>query len=145
MRYARTVREATLVPRELDEAIARAPGEGGEPGPAYLDFPTDTLRATLPPMFWRDEHMRREAARRAACRRPSGSRRRSTCCGRRSARSSSPAAAHAGAGAALTRLLDALPAAYLDTGESRGLVPDEHPSVVTAMRGAAMTRGGPRA
>ena len=31
-----------------------------------------------------------------------------------------------------------LGAVYLDTGESRGLVPDEHPSVVAAMRGAVM-------
>jgi acetolactate synthase-1/2/3 large subunit len=28
---------------------------------------------------------------------------------------------------------------YLDTQESRGLVPGDHPSVVAAMRGAAMT------
>src|ERR1700740_3388204 len=32
-RYARTVREAALVPAELDEAISCAFGEGGEPGP----------------------------------------------------------------------------------------------------------------
>ena len=37
-RYARTVREASLIPQELDEAIARAFGQGGEPGPVYLDF-----------------------------------------------------------------------------------------------------------
>src|ERR1700675_4925510 len=30
-RYARTVREASLAPAELDEAISRALGEGGEP------------------------------------------------------------------------------------------------------------------
>jgi acetolactate synthase I/II/III large subunit len=44
-RYARTVREPALVLQELDEAVARAAGQGGEPGPVYLDFPTDTLRA----------------------------------------------------------------------------------------------------
>ncbi len=37
------------------------------------------------------------------------------------------------------RLLDASGAVYLDTQESRGLVPAEHPSVVGAMRGAAMS------
>ena len=42
-RYARTVREPSLVLQELDEAISRAFGEGGEPGPSYIDFPTDTL------------------------------------------------------------------------------------------------------
>ena len=48
-RYARTVREPSLALAELDEAVARAFGEGGEPGPAYIDFPTDTLRAARPP------------------------------------------------------------------------------------------------
>src|SRR5207244_448090 len=43
-----------------------------------------------------------------------------------------------GAGPELRRLLDKLGAVYLDTGESRGLVPDEHPSVVAAMRGSVM-------
>ena len=36
------------------------------------------------------------------------------------------------------RLLDASGAVYLDTQESRGLVPADHPSVVGAMRGAVM-------
>jgi acetolactate synthase-1/2/3 large subunit len=43
-----------------------------------------------------------------------------------------------GAGPELVALLDRLGAAYLDTGESRGLVPDSHPSAVGAMRGAVM-------
>src|SRR6476620_3045782 len=47
-RYARTVREPALIPQELDEAIARAFGQGGEPGPVYLDFTVDTLRAGVP-------------------------------------------------------------------------------------------------
>ena len=37
------------------------------------------------------------------------------------------------------RLLDALGAVYLDTQESRGLVPSDHPATVGAMRAAAMT------
>src|SRR6478672_5683587 len=47
-RYARTVREPSLVLQELDEAVSRAFGQGGEPGPVYLDFPTDTLRSEVP-------------------------------------------------------------------------------------------------
>jgi acetolactate synthase-1/2/3 large subunit len=43
-----------------------------------------------------------------------------------------------GAGPELVALLDRLGAVYLDTGESRGLVPDTHPAVVGAMRGAVM-------
>jgi acetolactate synthase-1/2/3 large subunit len=42
------------------------------------------------------------------------------------------------AGPEVVRLLDASGAVYLDTQESRGLVPAEHPSVVGAMRGVAM-------
>src|SRR5262249_53772580 len=43
------------------------------------------------------------------------------------------------AGAELVRLLDASGALYLDTQESRGLVPSDHPAVIGAMRAAAMT------
>jgi acetolactate synthase-1/2/3 large subunit len=42
------------------------------------------------------------------------------------------------AGAALVALLDRTGAAYLDTQESRGLVPAEHAAVVGAVRGRAM-------
>ena len=47
-RYARTVSDPGLVLQELDEAIARALGEGGEAGPSFIDFPTDTLRTDVP-------------------------------------------------------------------------------------------------
>jgi acetolactate synthase-1/2/3 large subunit len=139
VRHARTVREPTLVPQELDEAIARALGHGGEPGPAYLDFPTDTLRATLPPMFWRDEHMAAkprppllpapDAVAHAAdllC----SAHRPLVITGRGARR----------AGAALRRLLDALPIACLDTSESRGLLAETHPAFVGATRAAAMAQ-----
>jgi acetolactate synthase-1/2/3 large subunit len=136
-RYARTVREPTLVPQELDCAITRCEGFGGEPGPAYVDFPIDVLRSELAPMFWRGEHMAAKA-RQALLPHPEAVARAAALL----------AAAHrplviAGRGArragpALVRLLDALPAAYLDTGESRGLVPEGHASFVGAMRAAAM-------
>ena len=57
-RYARTVREPSLAPAELDEAISRAFGEGGEPGPSYIDFPVDTLRGIVPKALQLDEHFR---------------------------------------------------------------------------------------
>jgi acetolactate synthase I/II/III large subunit len=44
-----------------------------------------------------------------------------------------------GAGAPLKALLEKLGAVYLDTGESRGLVPEDHPSVAAAMRGSVMS------
>ena len=55
-RYSRTVREASLALAEIDEAISRALGEGGEPGPAYIDFPTDTMRALVPEPLQLEEH-----------------------------------------------------------------------------------------
>ncbi|HZW76034.1 MAG TPA: thiamine pyrophosphate-binding protein, partial [Caldimonas sp.] len=136
-RYARTVREPSLALQELDEAVSRAFGEGGEPGPAYLDFPTDTLRADVPPALQRDEQLRPKsrasmlpdpAALRAAVDLLASARRPLVISGR-GAR---------GAGRALLRFLEWLGAPYLDTGESRGLVPDDHPSIVAAMRGTVM-------
>ncbi len=136
-RYARTVREPTLALAELDEAIARAFGEGGEPGPSYIDFPVDTLRSPVPHALQLDEHMRpkpRQAplpdpAQVAAAVELLWSARRVLVISGRGAR---------GAGPELLALLDRLGAVYLDTGESRGLVPDSHPSAVGAMRGAVM-------
>ena len=43
--------------QELDEAISRAFGEGGEPGPSYIDFPTDTLRGIVPKALQLEEHL----------------------------------------------------------------------------------------
>ena len=47
-RYCRTARVAEQVIRELDEAIARAFGDLGEPGPSYIEVPTDVLRTRVP-------------------------------------------------------------------------------------------------
>ena len=55
-RYARTVREPSLVLQELDQAVSRALGQGGDPGPVYLDFPVDTLRAEVPQAVQLPEH-----------------------------------------------------------------------------------------
>ncbi len=136
-RYARTVREPSLVPAELAEAIARAHGDAGEPGPAYLDFPTDTLRAPIPRPLLLAEYFEPRVAAESLPDPDAVSRavdllwsaRRVLVISGRGAR---------GAGGPLIALLDALGAVYLDTGESRGLVPDTHPSVVAAMRGAVM-------
>ena len=136
-RYARTVREPDLVLQELDEAVSRAFGQGGEPGPVYLDFPVDTLRAEVPRAVQLAEHFAPKPRARilpdtAAVGRAVDllwSARRPLVISGRGAR---------GAGTPLALLLDRLGALYLDTGESRGLVPDEHPSVVGAMRGSVM-------
>ena len=136
-RYARTVRHPDLVPQELAEAAARALGEGGEPGPVYLDFPVDTLRADVAPAVQLPEIFQPPIAPplppspqavQAAIERLWSAKRPLFISGR--------GARHAGA--ALSALLTRLGAAYLDTGESRGLVNDDHPSVVAAMRGTVM-------
>ncbi len=136
-RYARTVRESSLALQELDEAISRAFGEGGDPGPSFIDFPTDTLRAEVPKALQLDEHIN---AKPRSTARPDPdavakavdilwSARRVLVISGRGAK---------GASSELVQFLDRLGAVYLDTGESRSLVPDAHPSVVSAMRGAVM-------
>ena len=137
-RYARTVREPALVLQELDEAVARAMGQGGDPGPVYLDFPTDTLRATVPRAVQLDEHFRAKlkvpllpnADDVAAAVELLWSARRPLVISGRGAR---------GANTELEKFLTKLGAVYLDTGESRGLLSDDHPAVVAAMRGTVMT------
>src|SRR5215831_18289477 len=57
-RAARTARVAEQVVRELDEAVARATGDAGEPGPSYLEIPTDVLRIDVAPNLVLDDWMR---------------------------------------------------------------------------------------
>ncbi|WP_349368906.1 thiamine pyrophosphate-binding protein [Salinarimonas sp.] len=136
-RLARTARVPDQVLRELDEALARAMGDMGEPGPVYLEIPTDVLRTSVPDGLVLDDWMRPKPTR-VLPPDPQGvaeaaealfSARRPVVISGRGA---------AGAGEALVRLLDASGALYLDTQESRGLVPADHPAVVGAMRGAVM-------
>src|SRR6266436_2422449 len=56
-RTARTARVAEQVVRELDEAVARASGDMGEPGPVYIEIPTDVLRTSVPAQLVLDEWM----------------------------------------------------------------------------------------
>jgi acetolactate synthase-1/2/3 large subunit len=137
-RASRTLRVADQVVRELDEAVARALGDGGEPGPVYVEIPTDVLRTHVPPQLVLDEWMAGEPVRRmhpdpAAIAQAVDvlwSAKRPLVITGRGARNAS---------VQLVRLLDATGALYLDTQESRGLVPVDHPSSVAAMRAAAMT------
>lgn len=137
-RYARTVRDPAHVLPEMFEAIARARGEGGgEPGPVYLDFPVDTLRAEVPEAVALAEYfdvpsqapIPPDPARVAAAAQAIFSAKRPLVISGRGAR---------GYGADVAAFLDATGALYLETGETRGLVPDSHPSVVSAVRGAVM-------
>ena len=137
-RQARTLRVADQVIRELDEAVARAMGDLGEPGPVYVEIPTDVLRARVPPALVLDEWMRPKPPRVlppdpaaiAAAVDVLWSAKRPLVVSGRGARAAS---------AELVRFLDASGAVYLDTQESRGLVPVDHPAMVGAVRAAAMT------
>lgn len=137
-RQARTLRVPDQVIREFDEAVARAFGDLGEPGPVYLEVPTDVLRTVVPAQLVLDDWMRAKPARIiepstdaiAAAVYALWSAKRPLVITGRGAR---------GAGSELVRLLDACGAVYLDTQESRGLVAPGHPAFVGAMRAAAMT------
>lgn len=136
-RTARTTRVAEQVIRELDEAVARAFGDCGEPGPVYIEIPTDVLRENVGPALVLDEWMSGPKHRDIT---PDDdavdtavdaiwTARRPLVVTGRGARNAS---------AELLRLLDASGAVYLDTQESRGLVPPDHPSFVGALRGRVM-------
>jgi acetolactate synthase-1/2/3 large subunit len=137
-RTSRTLRVADQVVRELDEAFSRAMGDMGEPGPVYVEIPTDVLRTHVPPNLVLEDWMRAKPKRRAPPE-PGAveeaveaiwSARRPLVITGRGAR---------GAEDELVRFLDASGALYLDTQESRGLVPADHPAVVGAVRAAAMS------
>src|SRR5262247_3718630 len=137
-RASRTARVAEQVVRELDEAVARAMGDAGEPGPVYVEVPTDVLRTRVPPQLVLDEWMQAKAPRLlppdpgavAEAVDVFWSAKRPVVITGRGARQ---------AGAEIVRLLDATGALYLDTQESRGLVPADHVSTAAAVRAAAMT------
>ena len=139
-RHARTLRVAEQLARDLDKAWSLAQGDGGPPGPVYIEFPTDVLREDVHPACVLPEHLRgatrpapapdaglvaQAAALLRAARRPL------VVTGR-------GARASRGCAEALGRLLDASGALYLDTQESRGLVDPAHTSVVGAVRARAM-------
>ncbi|HEY2225665.1 thiamine pyrophosphate-binding protein [Actinomycetospora sp.] len=148
-RLSRTLRSSDQVLRELDEAWARAAGDRGEPGPVYVEIPTDVLRREVPPALVTEEHLRAKPRRRpqphpvdvaAAADLLRHAKRPAVISGRgaRSVQGERSDGIGGGAGTELVRLLDASGAAYLDTQESRGLVPEDHPGAVGSARSAVM-------
>ena len=137
-RLARTLRVADNVVAELDAGIATAMGHGGAPGPVYLEIPTDVLRETVHPGLVLAEHMsdRRPpvllpdpVAVEAAVAMLAAAERPLVISGRGAV----------GAGSELAQLLEVTGAVYLDTQESRGLVPAESSANVGAVRARAMS------
>ena len=137
-RQSRTLRVSDQVIREFDEGVSRAFGDLGEPGPVYRDPDRRPAHACRGEPCPRGVDGAEEAAHHRSRRRRSWreavealwSAKRPLVVTGRGARDAGPE---------IVRLLDALGAVYLDTQESRGLVPADHPAVVGAMRAAAMT------
>ncbi len=136
-RSARTLRVADNLLRDLDKAVSTALGDGNPPGPVYVEIPTDVLRQTVPPRVALPEFLVARPPRRIppdeaeverAVALIKQARRPLVLTGRGAL----------DARAALVSFLDASGALYIDTQESRGLVPPEHESVVGAVRARAM-------
>lgn len=136
-RLARTLRVADNVLPELDSGIATAIGHGGAPGPVYLEIPTDVLRETVHPNAVLAEHLLDRPAPtlppdpgaiEAAVALLAGAERPLVLTGRGAL----------GAGTELSQLLEVTGAAYLDTQESRGLLPPSSIAHVGAVRARAM-------
>src|SRR5207245_1545254 len=136
-RSARTLRTAGNLLRDLDKAWSTAMGDGNSPGPVYVEIPTDVLRERIPAKLALGEYLvpkppRRippdaaDVARAAAL---IGEARRPLVVTGRGAQ---------GVSSELVRFLGASGALYLDTQESRGLVPASHASFVGAVRARAM-------
>jgi acetolactate synthase-1/2/3 large subunit len=136
-RAARTLRVADNVLRDLDKAYATATGDGNPPGPVYVEIPTDVLRESVPPKLVLDEYLAPRTTRRLpphpddvakAAELIAQARRPLVLTGR--------GALHARD--ALAEFLDRTGAVYLDTQESRNLIPPTHDAFVGAMRARAM-------
>ncbi len=137
-RLSRTLRVSAQIARDLDKAWALAQGDGGPPGPVYIEIPTDVLRQQVPVACVLTEHLSPKV--RPAAVPDSGLVRQAAELLRSAKRPlviTGRGARHAGA--ALNQFLQASGAVYLDTQESRGLVEGAHASVVGAVRARAMS------
>jgi acetolactate synthase I/II/III large subunit len=136
-RLSRTLRFADNVLRDLDKAYATASGDGNPPGSVYVEIPTDVLRKTVAPKVILPEWLEAKPPRRFA---PDPA---DVAKAARLIREAKRPLLLTGRGAMasareLARFLDRTGALYLDTQESRNLVPSEHPAVVGAVRARAM-------
>ncbi len=136
-RSSRTLRTADNILRDLDKAWSTAMGDGNAPGPVYIEIPTDVLRKIVPPGVVLQEYLAPKQPRRIPPDAAEASRAAEVV-----ARSKRPLVISGrgamGNGKELVRFLDASGALYLDTQESRGIVPGSHPSFVGAVRARAM-------
>jgi len=136
-RSARTLRTAGNILRDLDKAWSTAMGDGNAPGPVYLEIPTDVLREVVPSGVVLDEYLTPKLPRRIPPSAEDVSRAAQLLAAARRPLVMSGRGAMGNA-TELVRFLDASGALYLDTQESRGLVPGSHSSYVGAVRARAM-------
>ena len=125
-----------ILPR-LEAAVRAAEGVGTHAGPAYIDFPTDLLRADVPdadvdhlffePRSPESPGPSQDAVSKAASLIREG--KRLLVISGKGARTG---------GNELSAFLEASGALYLDTAESRGVIPLDHSSSVPASRARAM-------
>jgi acetolactate synthase-1/2/3 large subunit len=136
-RSARTLRVADNLLRDLDKAWSTAMGDGNPPGAVYIEIPTDVLRARVPAGVVLQEYLTPKAPRRMPPDAAEVSRAAALI-----AKAKRPLVVSGrgamGNAAELLRFLEASGALYLDTQESRGLVPGTHPAFVGAVRARAM-------
>lgn len=136
-RYAERIDAPDTSIATLAKAFAAAEGRLEEPGPAFVDFPTDVLRSSIPQTCLNPEDFQ-------PGRHPIGnldpasvqttaeliwSAKRPVVITGRGARS---------AGGELVEMLERLGCVYLDTAESKGLVPAGHCAFMPSMRSRAM-------
>lgn len=136
-RSARTLRAPDNILRDLDKGWSTALGDGNPPGPVYLEIPTNVLRLKIPPRLALPEYLSRRRVRHVP---PDSADVGRAAALLRAARRPLVVTGRGALGTAqpLRSLLEACGAVYLDTQESRGLVPASHPSFVGAVRARAM-------
>jgi acetolactate synthase-1/2/3 large subunit len=136
-RSSRTLRTADNILRDLDKAWSTAIGDGNAPGPVYIEIPTDVLRKVVPPGVVLHEYLTPKQPRRIPPDAAEVSRAAQIIAQAKRPLVISGRGAM-GNGKELVRFLDASGALYLDTQESRGIVPGSHRSFVGAVRARAM-------
>jgi acetolactate synthase-1/2/3 large subunit len=136
-RRIETVRTAHHILEKLDSVVLAALGGDGPRGPVYIDFPTDLLDQSVHPG---DIHPLQFTPR-TRHRMPPVMQEVEAACGLL-AKARRPlvigGAAVRAARDELVRYLDASGALYLDTGESRGVIPCSHAAYVPAVRSRVM-------
>ncbi len=137
-RYSRTARVPEQVIRELDLAFSYAMGQLGEPGPSYIEVPTDVLRCSIGEKLILEDLMREKKPYNIypnpkdvelLVEKINNSKRPLIISGRGAKNCDE----------SLISFLDKSGILYLDTQESRGVVPYNHTSNVFAARSKVMS------